>query len=191
MKLERFPGINIIVEEKRVVFELKIKNQKSVYMCHPFKNNTGGIAFVDSIKFLELWRNSKIDVDKEISNKTEDGWRDDYKYSWAEEGFKQGLGNPVPLARVCCYSDEYYVPIKARCIPFFKKKYVKETKYACSFSDGITRTIWLLSNGVKSFPVHLNSSDETKILAKFAGITENSYYIKTEIQSELNLWDKK
>ena len=54
MKLERFPGINIIVEEKRVVFELKIKNQKSIYMCHPFTNNTGDIAFVDSIKFLEL-----------------------------------------------------------------------------------------------------------------------------------------
>ena len=68
---------------------------------------------------------------------------------------------------------------------------MKEIKYACSFSDGIARTIWLLSNGVKSFPVHLNFSDETKILAKFAGITENSYYIKTEIQSELNLWDKK
>ena len=97
----------------------------------------------------------------------------------------------MPLARVYCYSDEYYVPIKARYIPFFKKKYVKETKYACSFSDGITRTIWLLSNGAKSFPVHLSSSNETKILAKFADITENSYYIKTEIQSELNLWDKK
>ena len=54
MKLERFPGINIIVEEKRVVFELKIKNQKSVYMCHPFTNNTGGIAFVDSIKFFRI-----------------------------------------------------------------------------------------------------------------------------------------
>lgn len=87
MELECFPGINIIIEEKRVIFELKIKNQKSVYMCHPFTNNTGGIAFVNSIKFLELWRNSKIYLDKEISNKTEDGWRDDYKYSWAEEGF--------------------------------------------------------------------------------------------------------
>ena len=65
MELERFPGINIIVEEKRVIFELKIKNQKSVYMCHPFTNNTGGIAFVNSIKFLELWRNSKIYLDKE------------------------------------------------------------------------------------------------------------------------------
>ena len=32
MKLERFPGINIIVEEKRVIFELKIKNQ-NLYIC--------------------------------------------------------------------------------------------------------------------------------------------------------------
>ena len=54
MKLEHFPGINIIVEEKRVILELKIKNQKSVYMCHPFTNNTGGIAFVDSIKFFRI-----------------------------------------------------------------------------------------------------------------------------------------
>ena len=72
---------------------------------------------------------------------------------------------------------------------YLENKYLAKRKkyYSCSFVDGITRTIWLLSNGVQSFPLHCYDPNETKYIAKLAGITENAYYIGLHDEDELGI----
>ena len=199
MELKRFPSIKTIISndffDKKIIFELITENKKTVYMSHSVTIR-GGIIFVNSERFLKLWRNSLCDTDKEISNLTKEGWRRDYKFHWAEDGFRKGIENPVPLADICCTAHIIKESVYAKYMWVFRKQIsCKEKKYySCSFVDGITRTIWLLSNGVQSFPLHCYDSNETKYIAKLAGITENAYYIglqdkddKSEIEDELGI----
>lgn len=69
----------------------------------------------------------------------------DYKYHRAVEGFARGEENPVPLADVC-----------------FEK--------GLSFTNGITRTFWLLANNVAAFPVKMRGQKEAAALAKHVGL---------------------
>jgi hypothetical protein len=74
----------------------------------------------------------------------------DYKYRHAVAGFAHGEQNPVPLARVgACYH----------------KGTVK-----IGFTDGITRTFWLLANNVAAFPVMVADLESAEALAKSVGL---------------------
>lgn len=74
----------------------------------------------------------------------------DYKYRHAVAGFAHGEQNPVPLARVgACYH----------------KGTVK-----IGFTDGITRTFWLLANNAAAFPVMVADLESAEALAKSVGL---------------------
>ena len=77
---------------------------------------------------------------------------DDYKYHLAEEGFAEGRKNPVPLAEVTAYE-------------LYGQDYV-------SFSNGITRSFWLLAHGAKSFPVEVHGQESAQRLHQLAGVGE-------------------
>ncbi|MGE4411080.1 MAG: fertility inhibition factor FiwA [Sphingobium sp.] len=73
------------------------------------------------------------------------------KYRWAEQGFAAAdQSNPVPLARVhACATD-------------------RGDSFA--FTDGVTRTLWLIANGAKAFPVTTGDREDAKRIAEAAGI---------------------
>ena len=55
--------------------------------------------------------------------------------------------------------------IKKR-LPFFRKTCL-EIKHSISFSDGITRIIWLLCNGAKELPFSINTDDAYSLVKEF------------------------
>lgn len=69
----------------------------------------------------------------------------DYKFNRAVDGFKPGRSNPVPLANV------------ARAKPV-------------GFTNGITRTYWLLSHHARSFPVVCAEAQVAEELHALVGI---------------------
>lgn len=75
----------------------------------------------------------------------------DYKYAEAIAGFASSATNPVPLAEPTTSLDA-------------------EGRLQVGFTNGITRTYWLLANGCPSFPVEVSGRQEAYMLAMHAGV---------------------
>ena len=77
----------------------------------------------------------------------------DYKYAYAVDGFAQGNSNPVPLAEVAAWND-------------------KRGRTHIGFTNGITRSFWLISNVAPSFPVQVYGRESAELLHSTAGTTQ-------------------
>lgn len=142
------------IDFNKVVYEI-ILFDKKVYMevrKTNYLNDKRFVVIVDSVKFLELWRNEPYPQDRKLNFGDETIWKNDRKFKDAENGFSFGIGYPVPLANIVCYNNE------------------KNNQPYIAINDGITRTIWLLANKAKSFPIECHSIEEAKLVASFASI---------------------
>jgi len=77
----------------------------------------------------------------------------DRKLHYAERGFSYGIENPVPLANVVCYERTEEIPIYRKKYLIFKRlvKIQEEFFDYVALTNGITRTIWLISAWCKIF----------------------------------------
>lgn len=142
---------------QRIVFTIPLPGRKPVFMSMNIAESgreSFGIVIVDAQKFLDLWRADPHDLHRAEANGTPDSWPNDYKYRHAFEGFSQGQDNPVPLAHVS-YQAASRTIVSYRFLCFGKKERQEKLEYV-SFTNGITRTIWLLSQGCTAFPVMCN-----------------------------------
>lgn len=114
-------------------------------------NDKRAVVVVDSSKLLSCWR-AYPHSREPVAFMDEVGWRKDYKFGHAEGGFARGIENPVPLARIGVYP-----PVDTN------------GTASVAFSNGITRTIWLLANGAPAFPIEC-STDEASALHTAAGL---------------------
>ena len=136
-----------------IVFYVETRDQGKVYMsarCSENNNKNKSVVFVDSQKFLNLWENDPSKHETQLAHGDIETWKSDYKYSKAEIGFSHGISNPVPLAYPTC-------------------QICNKNGVYVAFTNGITRTIWLLAQGSSSFPVEVDS-EEADLLNKHAGI---------------------
>ena len=164
---------------RKAVFEVQTADVGPVYMSverTPFRNAERCAVIVDSRKFLELWRRDPYLTHAEVSNGNPDTWVQDYKYPEAEHGFSHGFANPVPLAEVVCQTHVQRDAIWKRRYLFFRECVgVQESRFAyVAFSNGITRTIWLLVHGAEYFPVECDASG-AEALARAAGYDGPEY----------------
>lgn len=75
----------------------------------------------------------------------------DYKPKWAVDGFSHGVNNPVPLAEAGAHVDT-------------------SGRLHLDFTNGVTRTFWLLANRCPAFPVEVYGADSASLLHHVAGI---------------------
>lgn len=155
--------MNVHGHSRAVVFEVDT-SAGPVYMSLSETTcmDRRSVAIVDAGKFLALWRASPYRLHKEIATGNIDTWRRDSKYHYAEAGFSGGITNPVPLAQVSYEFEEER--------GMFWRRILKLAPHqgSISFTDGITRTIWLFCNGARSFPVEV-ASNRAGMLSKVAG----------------------
>lgn len=131
----------------RLVWDIPLVNGEHGFMCADrtnYLNDERFVVLVDCIKFYQFWRQSRQSHCPEYSNM----WRD-RKYADAEEGFSASLRSPAPLAEVSAYP--------------------RDGQPGVYFTNGITRTIWLIANGAKAFPVGIHGADEATFLSQYAG----------------------
>lgn len=127
---------------KSIVFSVPLSSKALVYMsliigaCNEDKY---GVVIVDAGKFLQLWRNAPHNLHYELAYGDTSTWPNDYKYMKAQEGFSRGPNDPVPLADVLYGADLALTSIE-------------QCRYV-NFTNGVTRTIWLLTQGCRVFPI--------------------------------------
>ncbi|MBK4737809.1 plasmid fertility inhibition factor family protein [Noviherbaspirillum pedocola] len=112
------------------------------------------VVMVDAEKFLALWRKHPNELFRSFAMGDPDVWRRDYKFAEAADGFLNNHTNPVPLIDVECVS--------------------RANGSWVGFNNGVTRTIYLLANGCKCFPVESRFSSGAQDLFDLAGASGTS-----------------
>lgn len=166
-------------------FEIQLGNGQAVHMQAqlPHEEDYYVVVMVDAARFVELWR-QPLSSHREIALNTPETWPGDYKYSYAVDGFSHGAENPVPLAQVSCWrSATDIVEYEPRYYFFKRKVLVGRAGDPClSFVNGITRTIYLLSNGAKSFPV-LCERRAADLLIELAGCEDSQPIVLSTLKA--------
>ena len=133
-------------------FSVGLRDGRNAWMKMSLRHNSyKWIVIVRKRPFLEAWARSG--QEQQLAKGDEAAWRADYKFLHAEKGFANGRDNPVPLA----WCDAHYRMDKGLPVLY------------TGFTDGITRTIWLLANGAEKFPVSVSNERSALLLYRGAG----------------------
>lgn len=133
-----------------------------------YNSDSRWVVFVDAARFLAAWCLTPGERG-ELGRQGLSGWLQDYKFAEAEDGFSKGRTNPVPLA-----------------LPGIRP--LSEGGPLCvDFTNGITRTMWLLAAGAKAFPVECRSNTVDE-LHSLAGIPEMPPMTVQNLLSDLS-WE--
>jgi hypothetical protein len=141
-------------------------------------NKQNGVVIVDSGRFLDLWRKDTYSGHQELSHGSPQTWINDRKYPEQEKYFSYGRDNPVPLALVLCQIGTK--PVGVHKLLFLARGEHKEKARYVTFRDGITRTIWLLTNGCKAFPVECEMPG-AKYLHQIAAVVGTDLFTVEEL----------
>lgn len=149
------------VGSKRIIFKVPIPHRQPVYMSIliGYLSCENSVVVVDAAKFLQLWRNNRHSLHSEVAEGNPETWVNDYKYHYAETGFATGASNPVPLADVSCWMDNH-PPTSYKSL--WPNKHPRQIP-CVGFTNGVTRTIWLLANGCTSFPIRCSEPGATTL----------------------------
>lgn len=146
-------------------------------------NDSTAVVIADSSKFLRAWRANAAPAltgrilglldpmfrklcpttrreERRLPWLSRSAWLSDYKFKDAHAGFTSGATNPVPLA---------YVGLG------FSAKSI-------AFTNGVTRTLWLLSHDASAFPVSC-STDEADTIQQLVGVSWAKWQTVEEITS--------
>ena len=140
-----------------------------------YRNDLSAVVIVDASRFLELWR-SPGSSHEDVAHMAEDTWPTDYKFAGAANGFSKGSSNPVPLADIGCHAEFDETMMYKRWLWVLRKPagVVRAERRVLGFTNGVTRTIWLLHAGAKQFPVKCSAAD-APLLQQWAGAPGSVY----------------
>jgi hypothetical protein len=150
-------------------FEIPLNGGRSVHMQAelPRGEDCYAVVLVDA-RFVHLWR-APHSSHRDVAMLDESKWPTDYKYNEAVEGFSHGAENPVPLAEVSCGRISQDIVEQHRRFFLWKSEVIvaRKGEVFLNFTNGITRTIFLLANRAKEFPVRCerNAADLLRQLA--------------------------
>lgn len=127
------------------------------------------VVEVDPAWFLQLWcRPGSSHPD--VAYQSPATWPLDRKFPWPDRHFGQGCANPVPLATVSCKLRRLETPVWHRWLLWKVLARVDVTEHpVLTFTDGVTRTIWLLTHGVTAMLVKCAMADAARLQA-LAGV---------------------
>ncbi|WP_321815220.1 MULTISPECIES: plasmid fertility inhibition factor family protein [unclassified Paraburkholderia] len=142
--------------------------QGEVYMSvgrTEFGNDERAVVEVRRDALFGLWRNDLTDTARALAARgTAPGETLSEKLELADEGFRFGMDDPVPLVEVCCRVRSQ---IKAAPSDGPAASNTTARPYV-SVIDGVARTLWLASQGAPCFPVECLVA-EAPLLARLAG----------------------
>jgi hypothetical protein len=168
------PTITTRFGQRLASFVVPVPDRAPVHMSFALRahmNDHSAVVMVQAERFLELWRNEPNSIHREQSFGTAETWRRDYKFHHAEDGFSHGQGNPVPLAYVS-FGIEPRVDESYRFLWFGRSTREVQVPYV-GFTNGVTRTIWLLANQCAAFPVECELPGARE-LQELAGVPGSS-----------------
>lgn len=148
------------------VFHVPVRD-KTVYMkkrLYKSDEDDSFVVWVDRFRFESVWFKGGSSIVPELARGNEKAWRNDYKFTDAENGFSKGIENPVPLA--CMQANNNFPRV--------------------GFINGITRTIWLMANGAKYFPVFAYDKKTADNLHRYIGVKGSSVFSNNDLITALD-----
>lgn len=168
----------------KIIFEVESESKGCFFMTtrNSGPNESKSIVFVESEKFLKLWQREPYSLEPHLSHGNESVWKNDYKYNKAVHGFSFGITNPVPVPKIVSYFHDYHEIKYKRKLLFFKEvsEILTERLPYLAIDDGVTRTIFLLANKVKIFPVEVPTS-QVDIISKYASPPGSAHFTLKQI----------
>jgi len=156
------------VSSNKAVWRIAVPNQEPCFMS--FAHEAGSfIVHLDAERFYYAWLKSSpaMKTPESCECVCRADMPNDYKFHYAVDGFSYGVSNPVPLALAGVLHDS-------------------NGQVHLGFTNGITRTFWLLANHCPAFPVQVRDSDSAELLHQIAGldgglISSNDLFAKNEV----------
>lgn len=190
VKTSTYYGTRKGVIKNYAIFNFELAN-KNVYMsvgrelesCDSnFARDDLFVVIVKADKFVQLW---SLEPNKFNGNPISDRIKPK-KYDAAIQGFSYGISNPVPLANVICKKYQMQQSTRRR---FFSgnsnhKSLAGSYVSYVDFINGITRTRYLLDNGVNHFPILCSKANGAELLAEECGYGSNAI---NSVSSLLNI----
>lgn len=140
-------NIDLILHDNTIIIKLTNEENKAVFMKYPYSfKKSSQFTFIEVDTLKEYWGRNHYNEHSKYAKASEFELRQDYKFSYAEEGFSYGYKDPVPVAEIALLN--YTTP---PCI---------------GFQNGITRTIWLMANGYKIIPFEVSNITTDFLLEK-------------------------
>lgn len=138
--------------ERCCLFEIVLATGRTVWMSQPLaKHADYWVVLVEKQPFLQAW--ARAYKHRHLAVGDETIWRQDRKFSDAQDGFSHGREKLVPLAEC----GGYYLVEKG--LPALR----------LSIGNGMTRTIWLLANGVERFPIKVSTAKTAQLIHRGTG----------------------
>lgn len=158
------------------VFAVTVGDGRTVYMCTgPLHDAREDQVFVANAEhFVRLWRANLHEDQKPLAQGTPDSWMKDRKYAKAAGGFSRGETDPVPLAEAMLdVRENPNLSLRTTGAGWMSRRrpHDRPPLYSAGLTlgNGYTRTIWLLANGARSFPVCARASDGAGLLHRLVG----------------------
>lgn len=153
-------------------FEVALPDGRVLHLSAelPSDDDVYAVVLVDAKRFLSLWR-SPLSSHRDIATMDETTWPSDHKFLDAVAGFDCGRDNPVPLAEVSCSRMTNDVVRKRRRFWLWNETVIvaRAGEPYLGFTNGVTRTIFMLAGGVSAFPVKCAVSS-AKLLWELADV---------------------
>lgn len=142
-------------DTRKAVWQIDVPQNASCYMSAE-SGHIDDILYVvqlDTEAFYRAWLHSTHTAKQERPDdcRLRRDMPLDYKFHRAAEGFAQGRQNPVPLAELSVYAHDHRLSI--------------------GFTNGVTRTFWLIANHAASFPAMVPGEHSARLLNDAAGLT--------------------
>lgn len=132
-----------------IVWRVPVPGQSDVFMCLPnYAGQSNFVVHVNGLAFYRAWL--ALPVTHYQSCPLKPDMPKDRKFKHAASCFGAGIDSPVPIADVGPWVDQGIFKV--------------------SFTDGITRSLWLLAHDVPTFPVLCSDLDSASLLADKAGV---------------------
>lgn len=111
------------------------------------------VVHLDAARFYHAWLKASPAITRRRSSDCicRSKMPSDYKYKWAVDGFSHGVNNPVPLAEAGAHVGT-------------------SGRLRLDFTNGVTRTFWLLANRCPAFPVEVYGEESAHLLHQAAGL---------------------
>ncbi|WP_318482537.1 plasmid fertility inhibition factor family protein [Photobacterium leiognathi] len=162
-----------------VTVDRGIEKMKCVALDKSIDDQNRNIVLVDRYRFEDLWFKLGKDEHVQYYNADSDAkpvnlarcakkdWLGCAKYSSIEKCFSDTENNPVPIASFVSTSSVHG-----------SRGWVETNGFGV---DDLTRTIWLLANGAKEFPVVVNSYESALIVHDLIGVKGSKVYTAKDL----------
>ncbi|MCD9527856.1 plasmid fertility inhibition factor family protein [Photobacterium carnosum] len=156
----------------KFVFTVQTEHQEVKMCCcaaDPFINDRStNIVLVDSSRFEDLLFKVNCEKAPHLARGSKKDLFGDYKYQDANDCFNQPPDNPVPVAN------------------FYPSHEVRGWNGLVNTRgvgvDDLTRTVWLMANGAKEFPVNVRDLQAAKELCEYIGVKGSKVYSAKDLQ---------